>query len=299
MSLIYNSRVRLVRHLGLSLWLTASAALLHPALAAAQKAPDSSAARILLLPRRAAVGERATLAVLDVNGRLTPAVTVAFSNGTRVTTDATGRAAFLAPSIPGVAFASLPGRPGRVPMVVAPFADVASATIAVRSVPQFAPLADRFELSGSAFCGDADANRVTVGGRSALVVAASSRSLVVIPPEGLDAGPAQVTLACGSRTAAAFSITFLSLDLVASSAPLAPGERRELVVRVRGTASRVLLEARNHAPEIAELVGGDSVRLSSSGGAANSARFELLGRSRGSFLISIRLVPSYIHPPHP
>src|SRR5437868_15421968 len=81
---------------------------------AAQQAPltppSPAAARILLLPRRIVSGERATLAVLDVNGRLTPGVAVNFSNGDRLTTDATGRALFVAPLNPGVIFASKIGR---------------------------------------------------------------------------------------------------------------------------------------------------------------------------------------------
>src|SRR5207249_7202290 len=48
-----------------------------------QSPPAASGARILLLPRRIVSGERATLAVLDVDGRLTPGVTVNFSNGDR------------------------------------------------------------------------------------------------------------------------------------------------------------------------------------------------------------------------
>ena len=67
--------------------------------APAQQAPPASGARILLLPRRIVSGERATLAVLDVNGRLTPGVTVSFSNGDKLTTNATGRALFVAPLI--------------------------------------------------------------------------------------------------------------------------------------------------------------------------------------------------------
>ncbi len=43
-----------------------------PAINAQQSGPAASGARILLLPRRIVSGERATLAVLDVNGRLTP-----------------------------------------------------------------------------------------------------------------------------------------------------------------------------------------------------------------------------------
>src|SRR2546430_7229789 len=85
-----------------------------PRLAAQQPAPAASGARILLLPRRIVSGERATLAVLDVNGRLTPGVTVNFSNGDRFTTDETGRALFVAPLNPGVIYGSIWGRSGRV-----------------------------------------------------------------------------------------------------------------------------------------------------------------------------------------
>src|SRR6266404_6439818 len=76
-------------------------------------ASAASGARMLLLPRRIVSGERATLAVLDVNGRLTPGVTVSFSNGDKLTTDPTGRALFVAPLTPGVIFGSIAGRIGR------------------------------------------------------------------------------------------------------------------------------------------------------------------------------------------
>src|ERR1700758_5508314 len=70
--------------------------------ASAAAVPAPSAARILLLPRRIVSGEHATLAVLGVNGRLTPGATITFSNGDRVKTDTTGRALFVAPLNPGV-----------------------------------------------------------------------------------------------------------------------------------------------------------------------------------------------------
>src|SRR6266849_3552762 len=138
-----------------------------------QQAPSASAARILLLPRSVVSGERATLAVLDVGGRLTPGVTVSFSNGDHVTTDATGRALFVAPLTPGVLLGSLAGRPGRIPTTILTPAEAPPDQLAVRSAPRIAALSDRFELWGSGFCGDADANRVTIGGQPALVLAAS------------------------------------------------------------------------------------------------------------------------------
>ena len=90
-----SSRHRALILLGLCSFLTGTAVFCQ------QPAPSPAGARILLLPRRIVSGERATLAVLDVNGRLTPGVTVNFSNGDRVTTDQTGRGLFVAPSILG------------------------------------------------------------------------------------------------------------------------------------------------------------------------------------------------------
>src|SRR6202030_3306165 len=182
--------------------------------------------RILLLPRNIVSGERATLAVLDVNGRLTPGVTVNFSNGDRLTTDATGRALFVAPLDPGVIYASIAQRSGRVHTTVLSSAEVAASTMEVASVPRFASLTDRFELTGSGFCGEADANTVRVAGKTALVLAASPAALVALPPADLEPGPATVEVACAKRTPPPFSITFLSLSLEADSSPLAPGEHR-------------------------------------------------------------------------
>jgi uncharacterized protein (DUF58 family) len=117
----------------------------------------------------------------------------------------------------------------------------------------------------------------------------------------LQTGSAAVQVSCAKRQSAAFSVTFVALELEADSSPLKPGEHRTLTVRVHGTTARIALEARNLAPEIAELSGGNPVRASSSGGAENLAKFEVLGRRSGSFLISIRLPwlgrPLPVNPP--
>jgi len=251
---------------------------------------------MLLLPRRIVSGERATLAVLDVNGRLTPGVTVNFSNGDRLTTDATGRALFVAPLNPGVIFGSIAGRPGRVTSAILSSSEAASASIEVSSAPRLASLTDRFEFFGKSFCGDADANQVTIAGQPAIVLASSPISLVVLPPQDLRPGPAAVEVSCAKRQSPPFSITLVGLELEVNSSPLKPGEHRALTVRVRGTRAKIMLEARNLAPEIAELSGGNPVRAPSSGGADNFGGFEVVGRKNGSFLISIRLV-SYVGRP--
>lgn len=270
--------------------------VLAPWAGAQKSARSTSGARTLLLPRRVVSGERATLAVLDLNGRLTTGVTVNFSNGDRLTTDATGRALFVAPLNPGVMFASIAGRAGQVAMTVLPPADAESTSIEISSVPAVVSQADRFEISGRGFCGDADANQVTIAGQPALVLASSPTSLVVLPPIEMKSGAAAVQISCAKQSAPAFLTTFVALDLKADSSPLKPGEHRFLTVHVRGTISKIVLEARNLGSAIAELAGGNVVKRSSSGGTNNMARFELVGRRRGSFLVSIRLVPQVGRP---
>lgn len=286
----------------LSVCLCISVALFSHLFAAQQPpippAPPAAAARTLLLPRRLVAGERSTLAVLDVNGRLTPGVTVTFSTGDSVTTDSTGRALFVAPLNPGVLRGSLTGRRARVGSTILNPASAPGDRLGVRSAPRIAALSDRFELWGTGFCGDADANHVTIRGRAALVLAASPASLTVLPPENLEPGPAMVSVACRQRSAESFSMTLVSLRLDAASAPLAPGEKRTLLVRIQGAKERVTIEGRNFAPRIAELDGGNLVRVTSTGGAENVARFELIGRARGSFRVSFRLVAS-LAPPRP
>lgn len=264
--------------------------------ARAPATPAPSSARILLLPRRIVAGERATLAVLDVGGRLTPGVTVSFSNGDRVTTDATGRGRFVAPLNPGVIFGSLQGRPGRVATTILGREQAAGEGLAVSEAPRFASLADRFDLTGHGFCGDADANDITAGGAKVFVLASSPVALVLLPPAEIEPGPAVLAVDCAKNAAPPVTVRFVSLSLEASAAPLAPGEKRAVLVRVRGTTSKLGLEARNLAPEAATLTGGSPVRAVSSGGTENVARFEVTGLRRGSFLVSIRLLPSYAAP---
>jgi hypothetical protein len=256
----------------------------------AQEPPPPSGARILILPRKIVSGEHATLAVLDVNGRLTPGVPVEFSNGDMLKTDPTGRAMFVAPLNAETIYAGIQGRTGRVATTIIPSAESPSATQEVALAPRVASLSDRFEFMGHGFCGDADANRVLIHGLPGLVLASSPAYLAVLPPVDLPPGPAQVQVACGQKTSPAFTVVFVSLELESSGAALAPGEHRKLVVRVKGSTAKVNLEARNLAPQVAELQGGTRMRAVSMGGADNVANFELVGKQRGNFVISIRLV---------
>jgi hypothetical protein len=253
---------------------------------------------MLLLPRKIVSGEHSTLAVLDVNGRLTPGVRINFSNGDRVTTDATGRALFVAPLNPGVLSAVLAGHPGRVYTTILSPLEASSTSVEISAAPRLASLSDRFELSGRSFCGDADQNKVTVAGLPALVLASSPTSLVVLPPPELEPGDASTVVSCNKQDSEPLVIRFVELTMEADRSPLVPGDHRLLTVRVRGTAAKVGLEAHNLAPAIAELTGGNLVRLSTSGGENNTAVFQLTGRQPGSFIVSIRLLATQ-NPPRP
>jgi hypothetical protein len=256
----------------------------------AQEPPPASGARIVILPRKIVSGEHATLAVLDVGGRLTPGVVVEFSNGDVLKTDATGRAMFVAPLNAEKIYAAIQGRAGRVASTIVTSGESPSGTQEVALAPRIASLSDRFEFMGHGFCGDADANHVQIHGLPGLVLASSPAYLAVLPPAELQPGPAEVQVNCGQKSSPAFTVVFVTLELEAGNAALAPGEHRKLTVRVKGTATKVSLEARNLAPEVAELQGGTPVRALSAGGANNVATFELVGKRRGNFLISIRLV---------
>ena len=146
------------------------------------------------------------------------------------------------------------------------------------------------------FCGDADKNQVTINGQSALVLASSPNALTVLPPPDPPAGLAEVSAACGKLEAARFKVVFVTLKLEADTSPVKPGQVRMLRVGVGGTQEKILLEARNLAPDIADLEGGNPVRSASSGGEKNAAEFRVTGKKRGRFLISIRLVPVMAKP---
>src|SRR5260370_13674205 len=136
----------------------------------AQDPPPASGARIVIMPRKIVSGEHATLAVLDVSGRLTPGVTLEFSNGDSLKTDLTGRALFVAPLNAEKIYVGIRGRSGRVASTIVSSGQSPSTTLELALAPRLASLSDRFELLGHGFCGDADANRVLIHGLSGLVL---------------------------------------------------------------------------------------------------------------------------------
>lgn len=253
--------------------------------------PKLSAARMIIVPRKLVAGQRATLAVLDIQGQLTPDAVVEFSGGIAVKTDSTGRAAFDAPAKSKALFAHLQGRSDKVSSFIVPPTVSAEQDLVVLSYSRVVALTDRFEVSGHGFNGNADGNAASAGGKAALVLAASPVALVLMPAPGLPEGPTEFTLESRGLSAGPFPITFISLEVSAAKRSLAANERGVLAVRVHGSDAKLLIEARNLSPEIVTLPGGNTQREVTSGGDQNIARFALRGLRAGPFSISVRLVP--------
>ena len=243
------------------------------------------------MPSQMVAGEKATLAVLDFQGRLAPGVAVEFSTGEHVTTDSTGRATFIAPSKPGVLQSHIAGRRGNTTAVILSPFESGPAGLRITSYPRVISLSDRFEISGNGFAGDVNADRLTIGGKEALVVAASPIALTVIPAPDLEPGPSQFTVQSGGGSAAPLPLTLVSLELSATKERLAAKETGVLTVRIRGSLNRLLVEVRNLSPNSVALASGVVERLTTSGGPDNTAHVKLRGVRPGAFSISARLVP--------
>ncbi len=251
--------------------------------------PKQHQGKTILLPSQMLAGQQATLAVLDAQGRLAPDVAVEFSGGGRVATDSTGRAIFAAPA-PGVLLAHFPGLKENAHAILLPAAEAGPHELRVTAYAHIASVTDRFEISGNGFDGDAAANRVSLGGKTALVVAASPLALTVIPAPDLDVGQSQFVVESGGHIAGPLPLEMVSLELTADKTRMAANESGVLTVRVRGSSERVTVEVRNLSPNLVALASGVAQQLTTSGGADNVAQVKLRSLRPGDFSISARLV---------
>ena len=259
------------------------------ALAVSAQAPVPAGATIVLAQQLVA-GQPATLAVLGPDGRLLPGAAVEFSGGKRVITDATGRAAFRAPDAPGIMVTRLSGsNTSATATVTAPPADVPDG-VNPAQFPRIVMLGEPFNVRGSGFRGEADANRVYLGEKPAAVLAASPVALVVLPAADSPAGPAQLVIEVGGRSPGPFPVRLIAIDLIAAKDRLAAGEKARLGLRVRGTEQPLELEVRNLTPRVVRLTDGDVQRVRTRGGSDNAAAVEMEGVRAGDFSVSARLV---------
>ncbi|MGH9575235.1 MAG: hypothetical protein ACRD40_17110 [Candidatus Acidiferrales bacterium] len=244
----------------------------------------------IVLPPRLLANAPATLAILGADGHLAPGVIVDIGNGQHVTTDATGRAQFIAP--PDGAFIAKAQGVSAAALVDA-ISPRAAAPLALSVAPDVSQH-DRFAVCGSGFSGNVSADHITINGDAAFVLAGSPVCVVVLPQARTLAGTAKIEIdAAGARAAGATSL--VALDFVSPNPPLQPGRKGKLFVRAEGTDHALRIVVENHSPDVIRFTRGDVQQLWTSGGARNQAAVDVQAIRSGNFSFHARILP----PPDP
>ena len=265
------------------------------------KPPTSPAPRVILLPPKVVAGAPATLAVLDSQGRLLPNIEVDLSGGQKVTTDATGRALFKAPGVPGTLTAktSRAGITSSTSVVASedPNPQMTSSghsgSARVVTYPHVMAIHDRFVLEGAGFRGVADSNHVTLNGDPCLIAAASPISLVVLPGPSVPIGQVTLDVIVAGTHAAQFPVSAVLLEINGPAEAVNAGSVGKLLVRARGSAEPLMVEVRNSSPGVIQLTKGNIQRVKTSGGDENIAPVEVKFVSGGNYSVSARLISAW------
>lgn len=271
-------------------------------LAGAQELPKARvpAPRTIILPLKMVVGAPATLAVVDSAGRLLPNVVVELSSGRKVTTDATGRALFLAPGEAGRLTARITGKEIFATSVVAAFADSAirspvdgsSGEVRVVSFPHALAIHDWFTIEGAGFLGAADSDRVFLADQPCLVVASSPVSLVVLPGPHIPIGAINLRISVAGHDTGEIPVSAVSLEFSGPTEAPDAGTQGKIILSVRGATERLAVEVFNGSPGIIRFPHGNVQRLRTSGGEENIAPVELNFLAAGNYTVTARLIPN-------
>jgi hypothetical protein len=280
---------------------------------AAQEFPksQSSPSRTIVLPPKMRAGDPATLGVLDAAGRMASGAVVELSTGQKVTTDATGRGLFVAPSEPGVLTAKILGQGTTVTAAVVASSTSATPITSTRpdddtatrpdqdrvSYPRFLTLHDQFTIEGASFNGRADANHVFLAGQPCLITAASPLALVVLPGLRVPIGPIPLLVRANGRELGPFSVAVISIEFSTPTEGLTAGSQSKLVLLARGTTESLGVEVRNASPEIIQFLHGNAQRLKTSGGEQNIASVDIKSLAEGNYVVTAKLIPTRSGPP--
>lgn len=267
-----------------ALCLLATASFARPAAAQATASPRQT----IVLPLELAAGQPATLAVLGPDGRIAPGVKLVLSSGEVLTTDESGRAHFLQPTGAGIMYARIEGTQMREAADVMPQAE-SSVGLQISRMPRFAALQDHFSISGRGFQGDADQNRVKMSDQRILILASSPLQLIAVPPAKSVPGPSSLLIMEGTTE---ISVNLSLIDLATEdfdSPRIRRGKKASVRVHALGTAEPVDLLVQNLTPEVVEFPHGNEQRVSTAGGADNSAAVLLKSIARGSYSFRVSL----------
>jgi len=265
--------------------------------AAAQNRPASTAGvpRSIVLPKELVSGAPATLSVLDAAGRLVPGVVLETTSGEKLRTDATGRAEFTAPVAPGKLVVHVEGQMIAASAPVVPASDSeagASLGVQLASSPHVLEVRNRFGLAGTGFRGIADENHITIGGKQALVLAASPTSIVALPDPDTPLGAAVLSAGVANQSPALAAVAVVTLEAIGPQGALRVGQKTTFTVRVRGTTEPLRIEVSDLSPAILQLPDGNPLRMTTSGGAMNEAKFEVVPLAAGKYTVRAHLAPN-------
>lgn len=255
----------------------------------------ASAAEIILPPELEAE-KPAMLAVVDSEGLLVEGVIVSLPDGRRVTTDATGRARFVVTSEPGafiaeVAASALQPRVRGYSFVRAHPAEN-SLRFTISESPKILVHDQPAAVMGYGFRGDAELDTATVGGKPAMILAASPFGIVFQTAENANLGPASLVLSVAGVRQEPMAVTIVSLEITQPTGKIVVGNKNEMFVRVAGTEQKIMLVVENQAPDVLQLTDGNFYWLMSSGGAMNEATIGMRARGGGDFSVSVRVAPT-------
>ena len=254
-------------------------------LARAQSTSATTWTVSIVLPPRLVAGQPATLAVLGVDGRLAEGIAVDLGKGQRVKTDKTGRAFFTAPTDAPSLIATAAGNSAAA-LIDAP------ATTRGEQGAGVAPVVsqvDRFSVCGGGFRGDVDANRVSINGERAFVLASSPECIVVLASPRALPGLAKLSIeAAGAQWSA--TTTLASLHFDPPLPPLVPDKRSKLALHVQGTDQALRVWVENQTPGVLRFLRGDRQEVLTSGGPQNSAEIEVQAIATGDFSFHGRIL---------
>jgi hypothetical protein len=256
-----------------------------------QASPSTTWAVTIVLPSRVVAGGPGTLAVLGIDGRLASDVAVEVGND-RVTTDATGRAFFTAPSSGTILFAKASGTSAAA--LIDPAGGTNHSTQGSVSLAPVVSLHEPFSICGAGFRGDADGTHVRINGEPALVMAASPECLAVLPSPNSKAGAAQISIVSAVSPGGQWSAntTLVSIDSEFPESNLTPGQKSILTVRVRGSEGRLRIAVENQTPGVLRFARGDLQELLTTGGPQNIGTLEVRTIRSGDFSFAARLIPA-------
>jgi len=251
----------------------------------------------IILPPELEAEKPATLAVVDGEGLLVEGVIVSLPDGRRVTTDATGRARFVVTSEPGAFIAEVTA--GALQPRVRGYSLVRahpvenSTGLTISEYPHILVHDQPSAVLGYGFRGDADLDSATVGGKPAMILAASPFGIVFQTAENATLGPASLVLSVVGVKQEPIAVTIVSLETTPPSGKIVVGNKNEMFVRVAGTEQKIMLVVENRTPDVLQLPDGNFYWLMSSGGVLNEATIGMRARSGGDFSVSVRVAPTH------